>query len=125
MGVVIEQQGQVVHGHTEHVKARNLLLEYPSVGATENLMMFATLIPGTTRIINAAFEPEVFDLISVLKKMGARIQVDVPATITIMGVEDLKPMEHTIIFDRMEAAALLVSGAITGGYVHLPQGPAH
>ncbi len=125
MGVVIEQHGQVVHGHTQHVKARNLLLEYPSVGATENLMMFATRTPGTTRIINAALEPEVFDLIAVLKKMGARIQVDAPATITITGVEELKPVEHTVIFDRMEAAALLVAGAITGGYIHLPQGPAH
>lgn len=125
MGVIVEQRGQVVHGHTREVKARNLLLEYPSVGATENILMFATLTPGTTRIINAAFEPEVFDLITVLKKMGARISVDVPATITITGVEQLYAVEHTIMYDRMEAAALLVAGAITGGYVHIPQGPAH
>jgi UDP-N-acetylglucosamine 1-carboxyvinyltransferase len=125
MGVEIEQHGQVVHGHTRNVKARNLLLEYPSVGATENLMMFATLTPGTTRIINAALEPEVFDLVAILRKMGARIEVDAPATITITGVKELKPVEHTVIFDRMEASALLVAGAITGGYVHLPQGPAH
>jgi UDP-N-acetylglucosamine 1-carboxyvinyltransferase len=125
MGVSITETGERITAHTEHVTSRNLLLEYPSVGATENLMMFATLISGTTRIINAALEPEVFDLIAILKKMGARIDVSVPATITIIGVETLRPVEHTIIFDRLEAGALLVAGAITGGYVHLPQAPAH
>lgn len=125
MGVVIEERDHMMDAHTQQVKARNLLLEYPSVGATENLLMFATLTPGTTRIINAALEPEVFDLVTVLKRMGARVQVDAPATITIIGVKDLKPVDHTIMFDRMEAAALLSAGAITGGYVHLPQGPAH
>ncbi len=125
MGVSITEIEERITAHTEHVKSRNLLLEYPSVGATENLMMFATLISGTTKIINAALEPEVFDLIAVLKKMGARIDVSVPATITIVGVENLRPVDHTIIFDRLEAGALLVAGAITGGYVHLPQAPAH
>lgn len=125
MGVVVQERDHIMDAHTQQVKARNLLLEYPSVGATENLLMFATLTPGTTRIINAALEPEVFDLVVVLKKMGARVQVDAPATITIIGVKDLKPVNHTIMFDRMEAGALLAAGAITGGYVHLPQGPAH
>ena len=125
MGVSITETGERITAHTEHVTSRNLLLEYPSVGATENLMMFATLISGTTKIINAALEPEVFDLIAILKKMGARIEVSVPATITIVGVEALQPIDHTIIFDRLEAGALLVAGAITGGYVHLPQAPAH
>lgn len=125
MGVVVQERDHIMDAHTQEVKARNLLLEYPSVGATENLLMFATLTPGTTRIINAALEPEVFDLVTVLKKMGARVQVDAPATITITGVKDLKAVDHTIMFDRMEAGALLAAGAITGGYVHLPQGPAH
>ncbi len=125
MGVVVEERDHTMNAHTERVKARNLLLEYPSVGATENLLMFATLTPGTSRIINAALEPEVFDLVAVLKRMGARIEVDAPATITIRGVEELKPVDYTIMFDRMEAAALLTAGAISGGYVHLPQGPAH
>ena len=125
MGVVIDEIGEEINAHTEHVKARNLLLEYPSVGATENLMMFATLIPGATKIINAALEPEVFDLIAILTKMGARIEVSVPATISITGVDTLHPVDHTVIYDRLEAGALLVAGAITGGYVHLPQAPAH
>lgn len=125
MGVVVEERDHIMNAHTEKVKARNLLLEYPSVGATENLLMFATLTSGTSRIINAALEPEVFDLVAILKKMGARIEVDAPATITITGVKELKSVDYTIMFDRMEAAALLAAGAISGGYVHLPQGPAH
>lgn len=125
MGVIVQEHDHIMDAHTQKVKSRNLLLEYPSVGATENLLMFATLTPGTTRIINAALEPEVFDLIKILQKMGAQIQVDAPATIMITGVKQLQPVDYTIMFDRMEAAALLAAGAITGGYVHLPQGPAH
>lgn len=125
MGIVIHEAGEVISAQAQTVISRNLLLEYPSVGATENLMMFATRIPGVTKIINAALEPEVLDLIAVLRKMGARIETAVPATITITGVDELKPIDHTVIYDRLEAGALLVAGAITGGYVHLPQAPAH
>lgn len=125
MGVVVDETEERIFAHTQQVKARNLLLEYPSVGATENLMMFATLIEGTTKIINAALEPEVLDLITVLQKMGARIDISIPATITITGVASLQAVDHTIMYDRLEAGALLVAGAITGGYVHLPQAPAH
>ena len=125
MGIEIHEVGEVISAQANDIVSRNLLLEYPSVGATENLMMFATRISGTTKIINAALEPEVLDLIAVLRKMGARIETAVPATITITGVDELKPVDHTVIFDRLEAGALLVAGAITGGYVHLPQAPAH
>lgn len=125
MGVVVEQHGDLLTAYVQHLQHRNLLLEYPSVGATENLMMLAVLTEGTTRIINAALEPEIFNLIDTLRKMGARISLEIPATIVIEGVEELKPVDQTIIFDRLEAGALLLAGAITGGYVHLPQAPAH
>ncbi len=125
MGVTVEQNGDFLTAHVKHLQHRNLLLEYPSVGATENLLMLAVLTKGTTRIINAALEPEVFDLIIALRAMGARITVDVPATIVIEGVESLHPAEHTIMFDRMEAGSLLLAGAITGGYVNVPEAPAH
>jgi UDP-N-acetylglucosamine 1-carboxyvinyltransferase len=125
MGVYVEQHGDILTGYVRQLQHRNLLLEYPSVGATENLMMLAVLTAGTTRIINAALEPEVFDLIASLKKMGARITIETPATIVIEGVEHLNPADHTIMFDRMEASALILAGAITGGYVHVPQAPAH
>jgi UDP-N-acetylglucosamine 1-carboxyvinyltransferase len=125
MGAVIKEENDVLTARVKKLKHRNLLLEYPSVGATENLVMAATLTEGTTRIINAALEPEVFDFLEVLKKMGAKISIEVPATICVTGVKELKPIEHGVIFDRLEAGALLLAGAITGGYVQLPQAPAH
>ncbi len=125
MGVTVEQHGDLLTAYVNHLQSRNLLLEYPSVGATENLLMLAVLTPGTTKIINAALEPEVFDLIESLRSMGARISIEVPATLVIEGVDQLLPADHTVMFDRMEAGPLLLAGAITGGYVHLPQAPAH
>jgi UDP-N-acetylglucosamine 1-carboxyvinyltransferase len=125
MGVTVEQHGDVLTAYVQHLQSRNLILEYPSVGATENLLMLAVLTSGITRIINAALEPEVFDLIESLRSMGARITIETPATIMIEGVEQLQPTDHTVMFDRMEAGTLLLAGAITGGYVHLPQAPAH
>lgn len=125
MGVAVEQHGDLLTAYVQHLQHRNLLLEYPSVGATENLMMLAALTPGTTRIINAALEPEVFDLIACLNERGARITIGTPAMIVIEGVAILKPAQHTVMFDRMEASALLLAGAITGGFVHVPEAPAH
>ncbi len=125
MGVEFKEEEGLLTAHTSKLLHRNLLLEYPSVGATENLIMAAALTEGTTRVINAALEPEVFDLIEVLKKMGAQISIEVPATIKVEGVTSLKPVTHEIMHDRLEAGALLLAAAITGGYVHLPQAPAH
>lgn len=117
MGVVIEQQGEYLKTRLDHFQSKDLVLDYPSVGATENLMMGAVLAQGTTRIINAALEPEVLDLIALLKNMGARISIDPPATIVIEGVSDLAPVEHTIVPDRLEAGGLLLAAAITGGRI--------
>lgn len=115
MGVVIDIQGAYIKAQVDCLKAQNLVLDYPSVGATENLMMAAVLASGFTRIINAALEPEVLDLIQVLQKMGATITIEAPATIVIEGVSELQPIEHEIIPDRLEAGALLLAAAITGG----------
>ncbi|MBD3273265.1 UDP-N-acetylglucosamine 1-carboxyvinyltransferase [Candidatus Dependentiae bacterium] len=101
-------------------KDQQIVLEYPSVGATENLIMFSVLQKGTTNILNAALEPEVLDFIQVLQKMGAKIEFDIPATIKITGVDNLKPIEHKIIPDRLEAGTLLLAAAITGGEISLP-----
>lgn len=125
MGVIIEQNGEFLNARVDAIQPKKLVLEYPSVGATENLMMAATLTRGTTQIINAALEPEVLDLIVVLKKMGAKISILPPATIEIEGVEDLHPIEHAIIPDRLEAGALLLAAAITGGEIFIPDAPAH
>ena len=125
MGVVIDEQAEFLHARADQLHAKKLVLEYPSVGATENCMMAACLTRGTTRIVNAALEPEVLDLITVLKKMGAHIVIEAPATILIEGVETLCPIEHSIIPDRLEAGALLIAAAATGGSIYLPQAPAY
>lgn len=120
MGVIIEQEHDFLKAHAQELKATNIVLEYPSVGATENIMMAATLARGVTRIINAALEPEVLDLIVVLQKMGALIQVVAPATIIIEGVQSLGAVNHAVIPDRLEAGALLLAAAVTGGQIYVP-----
>jgi len=97
------------------------VLEYPSVGATENILMASVLAPGQTKVVNAALEPEVMDLICVLSKMGAKIKTIAPATIIVEGVTELRPVEHAIMPDRLEAGALLLAAAITGGEINMPQ----
>jgi UDP-N-acetylglucosamine 1-carboxyvinyltransferase len=82
--------------------------------------MLATRISGITEIINASLEPEVMDVIEVLKKMGACIQIEAPATIRIEGVTELNPIEHSIMPDRLEAGSLLIAIAATGGHIYLP-----
>jgi len=124
MGVEIETTDDMVRAKTLALMPAKIVLEYPSVGATENILMAAVLTKGTTRMVNVALEPEVLDLITVLKKMGARIQVLPPATLEIEGVSHLNPIEHSIIYDRLEAGSLLVAVAITGGQIYLPQAPA-
>jgi len=124
MGVEVDLEGEYLTAHADNLKANKIVLEYPSVGATENIMMAATLTKGTTRIVNAALEPEVFDLIHILKKMGAHIEIEPPATIVIEGVEMLQPVEHAVIFDRLEAGSMLLAAAMTGGSIELPQAPA-
>jgi UDP-N-acetylglucosamine 1-carboxyvinyltransferase len=92
-------------------------LDFPSVGATENLMMAATLADGVTEIENAAREPEIEDLAAALNRMGARVQGAGTAMITIAGVRELGGFDHRVIPDRIEAGTLLIAGAITGGEV--------
>lgn len=125
MGATVEQQGEYLAITAQTLKPGTFILEYPSVGATENIMMASLLTKGITRIINAALEPEVFDLIDILTKMGARIRLIAPATIEIEGVESLSAVEHAILYDRLEAGSLLLAAAITGGEIYLPQAPHH
>jgi UDP-N-acetylglucosamine 1-carboxyvinyltransferase len=117
MGVEIDRSGSFLKTHASRLRARDIILDYPSVGATENLMMAAVCASGITRIVNAALEPEVLDLISVLRKMGAKIDLEVPATICVEGVDVLEPVEHALVPDRLEAGTLLLAAAITGGSI--------
>ena len=117
MGVLIHEEDSFLTAATSGLQAKRLVLEYPSVGATENLLMAGVLTPGTTQIINAALEPEVLDLITILKQMGAKIQTVTPATIIIEGVEQLHPTTYTVMNDRLEAGTFLLAAAVTGGEV--------
>ena len=96
-----------------------IYLDFPSVGATENIMMAAVLADGTTYIENAAEEPEIVDLANFLNKMGAKIKGAGTDTIKIEGVEGLGGAKHTVIPDRIEAATFMLAAAITKGAVHI------
>ena len=96
-----------------------IYLDFPSVGATENIMMAAVLASGTTYIENAAEEPEIVDLANFLNKMGAKIKGAGTDTIKIDGVQQLKGARHTVIPDRIEAGTFMLAAAITRGAVHI------
>lgn len=97
------------------LKGNYVYLDFPSVGATENIMMAAVLAEGTTTIDNAAQEPEITDLANFLNKLGAKIRGAGTKTITVIGVEELGGGEHSVIPDRIEAATYMIAAAITKG----------
>jgi UDP-N-acetylglucosamine 1-carboxyvinyltransferase len=99
----------------ERLKGAHIVFEKITVTGTENLLMAAALAKGETILENAAREPEVTDLVEMLRKMGAQIEGDGTSTLRIRGVEKLYGTEHTVIPDRIEAGTFLVAGAITGG----------
>ncbi|MGE8080398.1 UDP-N-acetylglucosamine 1-carboxyvinyltransferase [Peribacillus loiseleuriae] len=99
------------------LKGARVYLDFPSVGATENIMMAATLAKGTTVLENVAKEPEIVDLANFLNKMGAKVKGAGTGTLKIEGVEKLYGAEHSIIPDRVEAGTFMVAAAITGGNV--------
>ena len=118
MGARAEQDGGDVRVSGQ-MKGANVYLDFPSVGATENLVMAAALTPGVTRIENAAKEPEIFDLCRFLNLMGARIAGAGTANITVEGVKNLHGAEYTPIPDRIEAGTLACAAALTEGSVLL------
>jgi UDP-N-acetylglucosamine 1-carboxyvinyltransferase len=117
LGATIRQSHGYVEAEASRLRGARVPLAFPSVGATENLMMAATLADGVTEIENAAAEPEIEDLAAALVRMGAKIQGAGTPTITIEGVRELGGFDHWVIPDRIEAGTLLIAGAITGGDV--------
>lgn len=117
MGASIELVHGYVQARAKRLYGTRIYLDLPSVGATENLMMAATLAKGTTVIENAAKEPEVTELASVLNKMGAKIDKAGSDTVTIEGVDVLGGVSHCLIADRIEAGTYLVAAALTDGEV--------
>jgi UDP-N-acetylglucosamine 1-carboxyvinyltransferase len=99
------------------LKGAKIYLDFPSVGATENIMMAASLADGTTVIENVAKEPEIVDLANFLNEMGGNVKGAGTGTIRIEGVKQLFGADHTIIPDRIEAGTFMVAAAITGGNV--------
>jgi UDP-N-acetylglucosamine 1-carboxyvinyltransferase len=123
MGAHFSFEGDFLLATTDALRPASYILDYPSVGATENIMMAAALTPGITRIANAALEPEVFDLMAVLRAMGARIIVEPPATILIEGCATLSPIDHEVMGDRLEAGTLMIAAAATQGDITIVDAP--
>jgi len=101
------------------LKGADIYLDFPSVGATENLMMAASRAKGTTRLFNPAQEPEIVDLANFLNKLGAKIEGAGTEVITIKGTKSLKGTEHHVIPDRIEAGTFLIAGLSTNGDVQV------
>lgn len=117
MGAKIKQRAGYIEASAENLQGDHIYLDFPSVGATQNLMMAATLAQGTTVLENAAREPEIVDLAIFLNKMGAKVKGAGTETITITGVEELTGAEHQVVQDRIEAGTFMVAAAMTGGDV--------
>jgi UDP-N-acetylglucosamine 1-carboxyvinyltransferase len=117
LGASIEQSHGYVEAKAAKLRGAKIYLDLPSVGATENLMMAATLAEGTTIIENAAKEPEIDDLAKALNAMGARVTGAGSDIIQIDGVQSLRGVNHEIIPDRIEAGSFVIAAAITGGDV--------
>lgn len=115
LGAKVELKDEKFIVHAEKLTGNLIELPYPSVGATENIIITATLAQGTTTIRNAAVEPEVIDLISFLQSMGAIIYVDVDRKIVVEGVKELTGAAHRVIDDRIEAASFASLAAVTEG----------
>lgn len=109
------ENGNIYANAKDGLKGTSIHLDFPSVGATQNIIMAASLAKGKTLIENAAKEPEIVDLANYINEMGGRITGAGTDTITINGVESLHGIEHAIIPDRIEAGTLLIAGAITRG----------
>ncbi|HEY7801750.1 MAG TPA: UDP-N-acetylglucosamine 1-carboxyvinyltransferase, partial [Dehalococcoidia bacterium] len=120
LGATVEQSGDVFDVHEDGtLRGGRVLLDYPSVMGTLNVMLAATLAEGTTTIINAASEPEIASLAEMLNGMGANITGAGSNVLRVEGARELSGVEHTVIADRLEAGTFALAAAITGGDVVL------
>lgn len=119
LGINIVEDSGFITCKCDKIIGANIDLDFPSVGATENIILAAIYAEGVTQITNAAMEPEIVDLAKCLNKMGAKIEGAGTNIITITGVEKLKSISYTVMEDRIEAGTLLCAGAITGGDITL------
>lgn len=123
LGASIKLEGGYVYAKADRLRGNHIDLKFPSVGATENLLMAASLADGETLITNCAKEPEIVDLAKCLKSMGAIIEGEGTAKISIQGVTQLNKCSHEIMPDRIEAATFMIASAITCGELVLTPYP--
>ncbi len=116
--------GYLIASAPDGLRGADIRLEFPSVGATENVLMAAVLAPGVTRIDNAAREPEIVDIAAFLTAMGARISGAGTSVIEIEGVDALRPVEHAVVPDRIAAGSWAFAAATTRGDVEIVGGVA-
>ena len=119
LGATVDEGESQIHLKANGLRGAHLYLDTPSHTGTENLIMAASLAPGTTVIDNTALEPEVLDVIAFLTKMGARITGGGTGFITVHGVDELTAVEHTVMADRIDAGVFAMAAAITGGQLNL------
>ncbi len=119
LGAEIYQEHGFVYAKAKRLKGNKIYLDFPSVGATENIIMAAVLAEGQTIIENCAVEPEIVDLSSFLNSIGAQIKGAGTDTIRINGVNSLTGGEHTIIPDRIEAGTFMIAAAMTKGEINI------
>lgn len=117
LGVSVEEEDGAIKAEVDQLVGKDIYLDFPSVGATEVIIMAAVLAKGSTLIENAAQEPEIVDLANFLNKMGARIKGAGTDNIKIEGVESLHGVAHHVIPDRIEAGTFMVAGVITKGNI--------
>lgn len=123
LGVEIREEGGMIHCDGSCMHAGEIHFDYPSVGATENVMMASVMLPGVTVIRNAAREPEIVDLQNFINAMGGHVCGAGEQTICITGVKQLRGISWQPVADRIVAGTLLAAGAITGGNIELTNAP--
>ncbi|WP_425807060.1 UDP-N-acetylglucosamine 1-carboxyvinyltransferase [Desulfitobacterium sp. Sab5] len=119
LGVHVKERHGYIEAWADELRGADVYFDVPSVGATENVMMAAVLAKGTTLIHNAAREPEIVDLQNFLNKMGAKVRGAGMDILRIDGVSELKPAEHTVIPDRIEAGTHMVAAVMTQGDIEV------
>jgi UDP-N-acetylglucosamine 1-carboxyvinyltransferase len=119
MGASIDLIHGAVHATANGLKGCRIYLDFPSVGATENLIMAAVFAEGETILENTAREPEITNLVQTLKRMGAQIEEDGTGVVRIKGVDELQNSETTVIPDRIETCTYILAGIITGGEIKI------
>lgn len=122
LGARIEQHDGYIEAFADRLQGGHVYLDFPSVGATQNIMMAACLADGTTVIDNVAREPEIVDLANVLNKMGAHVRGAGTETLRIDGVTAMHGTEHNVVQDRIEAGTFMVAAALTHGNVLIKDG---